>query len=266
MVPFWRSKIMLVILMSRLRTEFGFWWCDHSENGLSPLWKCERHRLLRWCAIAGHHLCNAECMVQLDCKHWHNCHAKWPVVIIYCLLTWNPIKHNPSFKKTTIQRGKHSLDGKNWSVCRLAHFCFSCILGLTSPYPAVSQGLDYSSSLSDPLLKSDAQISRFKKTFIWSNPAIQESAFSCEWNQRIPKKNLHQRASLCRPPHWSSPAACPEIDEQTSRSCQPHPSPASVRKRTETRNNHQIIESRVTTKNTRSCELKREKPVSRCRM
>lgn len=49
--PFRRSKITLVILMSRLRTDFGFWWCDHSEH--QALWKCERHRVLRWCATAG---------------------------------------------------------------------------------------------------------------------------------------------------------------------------------------------------------------------
>lgn len=126
--PFRRSKIMLVILMSRLRTDFDFWWCDHSEH--QALWKCERHRLLRWCATACRRRCNAESMVQLDCKHEHNRPAKWPLVINYCLLTWNPLKYNPSLK-TTIRKGKHSLDGKNWSVCRLAHFCFPGILGLT---------------------------------------------------------------------------------------------------------------------------------------
>lgn len=89
--------------------------------------------------------------------------AKWSLVINYCLLIWNPLKHNPSLK-STIQRGKHSLDGKNWSVCRLAHFCFSGILGLT--WWRLRDGRE----IADLTISSSVSGSRLQLQSSWSAP------------------------------------------------------------------------------------------------
>lgn len=128
---------------------------------------------------------------------------------------------------------------------------------LTSSCPAASQGVDYSSSPADLLLKSDAQISRFKKTFIWScsNPRI---GFQLRVKSKD-SKETHIKEPLCvdllvdlLPQH---------VLRMTNKR---HVAVSHIHPRLLSGKEPKhviIIKSRATTKST-SCELQPETPVS----